>query len=122
MNVLVVDEDQVVASLVLEALGRLGHDARRAATGHEAIAMAAALPPDLALLDVALPDMSGITLAGLLRGVVDPRALHVVGVSGVGTEKLRRASQRGILDAYLGKPISIAAIHAALRAAAGRLP
>lgn len=115
MKVLVVDDDEELAGEIADALRRLGHDVAAATSGHQAIAVAAEFAPDLAILDVLLPDINGITLAAVLRGVVESKRLRVVGVSGIDVDRLAAASARGIFDRYLAKPVSPSAIESLLR-------
>lgn len=110
VRVLVVDDDRELAELLAETLVRLGHEVVTASRGHEAIAIAAEFMPDVALLDIVLPDINGITLAAVLRGVVETKCLRVVGLSGVEAERLATACERGIFDGQLVKPVSLAAI------------
>lgn len=115
MRVLVVDDDQELVAIVLDALGRLGHEVATANSGHEAIAVAADFDPDVAFVDVVLPDINGITLATVLRGVVERKQLRVIGLSGVDLGRLEIATSRGLFDRHLAKPVSLEALEAALR-------
>jgi CheY-like chemotaxis protein len=115
VKVLVVDDDGDLVSVVADMLSQVGHEIATASSGHEAIAVAAAFEPDVALLDVLLPDINGITLAAVLKGVVEHKRLRVVALSGVGADRLQAATARGIFDAYLTKPVSLMAVEATLR-------
>ncbi len=115
MKVLVVDDDDDLVVVIVDKLTRSGHEVATASSGHAAIARAAEFEPDVALVDVILPDINGITLAAVLRGVVETKHLRVVALSGAGADRLEAASARGIFDAYLTKPVSLASIEAALR-------
>jgi len=115
LKVLVVDDDGDLVGVVADMLSQVGHEIATASSGHEAIAVAAAFEPDVALLDVLLPDINGITLAAVLKGVVERKRLRVVALSGVGADRLQAATARGIFDAYLTKPVSLKAVEATLR-------
>jgi CheY-like chemotaxis protein len=115
VKVLVVDDDRELLSAYAQAVTRLGHVVAVAGNGYEAIAVAAEFAPDVAMVDVMLPDISGITLASVLRGVVEHTSLRVVGISGAGIERLEAASSRGVFDRHLAKPISFSSLAAALR-------
>jgi CheY-like chemotaxis protein len=75
-RILVVDDSKLVHELVRMALeGQAGWEIRCAASGAEAIALAAADPPDAVLLDVEMPELDGpATLAALRR---DPACARV---------------------------------------------
>jgi DNA-binding response OmpR family regulator len=115
MRVLVVDDDIDVLSMLDEALTLRGYDLATARTGEEAIEVAAAFRPDVALVDVILPDVNGITLASLVRGAVSGKHVRIVGYSGWSAHKLRSAVDRGVLDRYVVKPASIERIEEALQ-------
>jgi signal transduction histidine kinase/CheY-like chemotaxis protein len=68
LRVLVVDDDLVNATVARRYIKRLGHDSLIAATGAEAIELAAKERPDLVLLDLGLPDMDGFEACRRLRG------------------------------------------------------
>ena len=114
MRILVVDDESDVTLVISEALHNRGHEVECASSGHDAIARAAEFRPDAALVDIGLPDMDGVTLAELLRGVVAGKRLRLVAFSGYGDPSLRDAVQRELFDDYLVKPSSLQAIEDAL--------
>src|SRR5436190_23588496 len=67
INVLVVDDEPVLAELVSMALRYEGWDIATAGDGASAIASAKETPPDVVVLDVMLPDMSGLDVLRRLR-------------------------------------------------------
>jgi two-component system OmpR family response regulator len=107
MRVLVVDDEREVTFLLGEALRRRGYIVALASTGHEAIEEAERFQPDVALIDVGLPDMDGVTLAELLRGTVTTRPLRVIGFSGRNPRRLRAAVRRDVFDDYIRKPATV---------------
>lgn len=114
MRVLIVDDDEDFGAVLAEEVAELGHEVAIARTGHDAIAIASHQAFDVVLLDVMLPDINGVTLAGLLRGILDEVELWVIGISGVELLTLDAASARGIFDARLPKPVTGAALERAL--------
>jgi CheY-like chemotaxis protein len=118
MRVLVVDDEPEVRLVLGQALRDRGHDVRVASTGREAIDVAFAFQPEAALVDVGLPDMDGVTLAELLRGIVADRRVRVIGFSGYRETRLRAAVGRDLFDGYLMKPAALEQIERALRATA----
>src|SRR3954454_24489027 len=67
INVLVVDDEPVLAELVSMALRYEGWEITTAGDGATAIAAARETPPDVVVLDVMLPDMSGLDVLAHLR-------------------------------------------------------
>jgi CheY-like chemotaxis protein len=60
-RVLVADDDYLVCDVITHQLEKLGHTvAGRASNGKQAIEMAAALQPDIVLMDVQMPEMDGL--------------------------------------------------------------
>jgi CheY-like chemotaxis protein len=119
MRLLVVDDEVDVTLILGEALRDRGHVVEAVSSGHEALRVATAFRPDAALVDVGLPDIDGITLAGLIRGAVGDKRVRIVAFSGWGESRLRGAIQRDVFDDYLLKPASLDAIEHALAASAG---
>ncbi len=66
-RVLVIDDDPRVAHVLSELLARRGMALTIATTGHEGLARAAARPPDLAIVDMRLPDTTGREVVAKLR-------------------------------------------------------
>src|SRR5689334_22058285 len=66
-DILVVDDDAPIAQYIIEALQEEGYTARGAANASEALAGLAAAIPDLILLDLLMPGMSGSELLAYLR-------------------------------------------------------
>jgi CheY-like chemotaxis protein len=62
------------------------------------------------VVDVLLPDLSGITLSSVLRGLVEDRAIWVVALSGLGPKLLGKARERGIFDDIVCKPVQAAVL------------
>ena len=66
-RILVVDDDPGLRQLYQKVLSRQGYDLRMAASGADALMALEMGIPDLILLDLAMPDMDGITLLRLIR-------------------------------------------------------
>lgn len=77
-----------------------------AGLGVEALVAAAAERPDLILLDLHLPDMTGLEILDELRAVEETRAIPVVILSGDTTETGGNATSPGIWG-YLTKPVDV---------------
>ena len=73
-DVLIVDDDPAVLTLLEVLVGQFGHDVRVAENAEDALLRAAEQRPDLLLLDVSLPGRDGDELIELLvRGIGRPR-------------------------------------------------
>jgi CheY-like chemotaxis protein len=115
LRVLVVDDNADVAACLAKLLPRWGHQPRVAHTGPEALAAAAAFSPDVALLDIGLPGMSGRAVARRLRAEPGCGRPVLVALSGYGGEEDRRRSLAAGFDYYLVKPVDAEELHDLLR-------
>jgi two-component system, cell cycle response regulator DivK len=107
--VLIVDDSEKNRKLAREVLRAAGFRTLEAATGDEAIAVAAKRLPDLILLDLRLPDMDGTDVARELRGGAETGRIPVVALS---ASPLAGGSDRLLatgFDGYLQKPIDVRA-------------
>src|SRR5687767_8542711 len=114
LSVLIVEDDPRAAGGVAELLRQRGYDPAVAATGEEALRLAAARPPDVVLLDLGLPGMSGWDVAARLRRMGFAKRPFLAALSGHGgTEDLRRSAEAG-LDVHWLKPADADALLALL--------
>jgi two-component system response regulator HydG len=118
LSVLVVDDDATVRETLVEFFETFGHTARAAGTASEARAMAAEHAPDVVLLDLRLPDASGLLLLDALRA--DDPDIGVIVLSGFADVRTTvGAMQRGAVD-VLEKPVDLDALEAAVQRASER--
>ncbi len=115
MQVLLVEDDAALATVVSEALGAAGHSVQRVATGADALA---AREYQLVLLDLGLPDLDGREVCRQMRGR-DPD-LPIVIVSAAGAEMDRILGFELGADDYLVKPFSVRELQVRIRALARR--
>jgi signal transduction histidine kinase/DNA-binding response OmpR family regulator len=104
-RVLVVDDNRDAAESVALMLRLDGHDVRVAHDGPAALEAAAAFRPDVVLLDIGLPRMSGHEVAArLLQQPHDGKRL-LVAMTGYGQDEDRRRSREAGFDHHLVKPV-----------------
>ncbi|MFL6709848.1 MAG: ATP-binding protein [Massilia sp.] len=106
-RVLVVDDSVDGAETLVELLEALGQEADCVHTGGAAIAAAQAQHYDLVLLDLGLPDISGIQVALHLRGKPWGRSLRLVALTGLGQQQDRDLTRAAGFDLHLVKPVRI---------------
>ena len=112
IRILVVDDDEVIRSLVKETLEEEGHTVVTAGTGGEGIDCVKRWDFDLVFLDLKMPDMDGAELLKQLRSI-KPR-LPVTIITGYpGSEMMERAFKQGPLG-VMDKPFDAADIIAAV--------
>jgi CheY-like chemotaxis protein len=113
-RILVVD-DNIDAAQTLQMLLELeGHEVRAAHDGIEALAAARDFAPELVLLDLGLPGLSGYEVAERLRSQPGPRPA-LVAVTGFGQEADRRRSRAAGFDRHFAKPVRLEDLTAVLR-------
>ncbi|WP_026200982.1 ATP-binding protein [Cupriavidus sp. UYPR2.512] len=115
-RVLVVDDNADSADSMAELLSLLGHEARAAHGGQQALDMAAEFRPDCVLLDLEMPDMSGFEVLPALRQACGPRAVQFLALTGRCTAEDQRRSKLAGFHAHLTKPLAIDALSRALAA------
>ena len=122
-RILVVDDHALNSELLAVHLERLGYRVTSTGSGPAALAAIAAEPPDLVLMDVLMPGMSGLEVLRRLRAEAAWADLPVILVSGLGeTEDIVEGLRLGAND-YVTKPINLPilqarlATHAALKRA-----
>jgi CheY-like chemotaxis protein len=109
------DYPDTVESLSL-LLRYWGHDVRVAGDGPSALEQAAAYHPDVVLLDIGLPRMSGCEVARQLRGQPGPGRPTLISLSGFGAEEDRRRALEAGCDQFLIKPVDPNALEVLLAA------
>jgi CheY-like chemotaxis protein len=103
-RVLVVDDYPDAAESACMLLTMLGHDCRFVMTGSEALIEAVAFQPDVAILDIGLPDLSGFDLARELRKRFDGRPLYLAAMTGWGQPQDRALALAAGFDLHVLKP------------------
>ncbi|WP_157119354.1 PAS domain S-box protein [Azohydromonas lata] len=104
-RVLVVDDHHDVAESLAMLLRMSGHDVQVAQDGPMALGMAAALRPDIVLLDIGLPGMDGYELARRIRELPELGAVQLIAVTGHGREADRQAAAAAGFHAFITKPV-----------------
>jgi CheY-like chemotaxis protein len=121
-QVLVVDDNSDFTATLAELVESLGHQVRTANDGASALATMSYFAPDIVLLDLGLPDLSGLDVARLIREQPGDREVVLVAVTGSGAAGDLAAVQRAGFDHYLVKPIGIESLTHLLGAAARQPP
>ena len=105
-RVLIVEDNDDARQMLHEALAYGGHDVREARDGTSGLALAAESRPDVALIDIGLPDLDGYEVARRLRAAPGGRRMGLIAITGYGqAEDQRRAYEAGF-DAHLTKPVA----------------
>jgi signal transduction histidine kinase len=110
MRVLVVDDNVDAAQTLQLLLEAGGHQVTVAHTALTALELAQAQAPELCLLDIGLPDISGYELARGLRSMPGTASATLVAVTGYGRREDRDQANTAGFDHYFVKPVDVEAL------------
>jgi CheY-like chemotaxis protein len=105
LRILVVDDNQDGADSLARMLAILGNETRTAYDGEQAVAAAEAYRPDVVLLDIGLPKLSGHAVAREIRSRPWGAETVLIALTGWGQEEDRKRSQEAGFDSHLVKPV-----------------
>lgn len=104
-KILVVDDQLGVRRLLFETFREDQHEVEMAANGEEALQLLKTFEPDLILMDMKMPGMSGLETLGQIRAL--DRRVGVIMMTAYGdTQNMEQAKELGILH-YMGKPFEL---------------
>lgn len=106
-RVLLVDDNRDAVETLGYLLEQLGHEVRSATDGHEALALAREFHPEVAILDLGLPGLTGFELAQALRRDTALGAVLLVALTGYGQEIDQEKSRAAGFDFHLLKPVGL---------------
>lgn len=104
-RILVVDDEPAIREYESTLLSELGHEVLAAADGTEALELARVKQPHLVLLDIMMPELSGIEVCRQLRADPRTRDIRVIVVSAVDAKRALEESIIAGADDFLAKPI-----------------
>jgi two-component system, OmpR family, response regulator MtrA len=105
-RVVVADDDEDILALVKAVLKRSGHEVIAVTNGAQALATVQAESPDLAVLDISMPELDGLEVLRRLRADNETRDLPVILLSAQAQEAdVERGYEAGASD-YVKKPFS----------------
>jgi CheY-like chemotaxis protein len=108
--ILVADDDPDILSIVSMSLETQGYTVHKATNGREAVDLAREHHPDLILMDMMMPVVSGYEPVGELKADASTRDIVIVGLSAKAmATDMERATDAGI-DGYITKPFRIAQV------------
>ncbi len=106
-NILVVDDNINNTAMLVSLLEPLGFNVTTAENGAVALQRAAERRPDLAIMDLVMPEMDGLECVRELRTMEGLSALKVIGASATVTDSASKETFMTACDAFVSKPIRI---------------
>jgi PAS domain S-box-containing protein len=109
-RIIVVDDNHDSADTLAALLGKLGHEVYATYAGQDALDLAEQLQPDLMLVDLGMPGMSGYEVARQVRKRPALQATMLAAMTGWGQENDQRRSREAGFDCHLVKPVDLKAL------------
>lgn len=102
-RILLVEDDDALASVYLVRLQAEGFDVRRVSNGEEALAAAISYRPELVLLDVMMPKVSGFDVLDILRNTPETANLKIIMLTALSQDNDKQRALALGVDDYLVK-------------------
>ena len=117
LQVLVVEDNDDAREMMRHLLLLAGHTVREASDGAMGLTMALDAPPDVAIIDVGLPELDGFEVARRLRADPRGRGVILIALTGYGQHETRARALEAGFDAFLVKPLAADELERILTAA-----
>ena len=107
-TVLIVEDNELNMKLFNDLVETRGHRILQTRSGVEAVDIARRYRPDLILMDIQLPEVSGLEVTQWLKDDEDLKHIPVIAITAFAMKGDEEKILRGGCEAYLSKPISVA--------------
>jgi two-component system cell cycle response regulator DivK len=114
-TVMIVEDNELNMKLFHDLLAAQGYRTLQTRTGMEALRLAREQRPDLILMDIQLPEVSGLEVTKWLKDDEELADIPVIAVTAFAMKGDEERIRRGGCEAYISKPISIASFLDAVR-------
>lgn len=121
VRILVVDDNEDAADMLVEALASAGYRVRAANDGPAALRVAAEFKPHVALLDIGLPVMDGYELAERLQQLPELNGVRLFAVTGYAQQTDRERSTAAGFAGHFAKPLDVDVLRTVLRDAVAHI-
>ncbi|SRR6266542_4808407 len=110
VDVLIADDDPVLRTGVRRLLERQGYRCTEAEEGHQTLELVRRQKPQCVLLDLAMPDLDGLSVARLLRTDPLTHDVHINCLTGLVDRRAREQAHLAGCEAFLIKPVDVMAL------------
>ncbi|MFL7792107.1 MAG: response regulator [Anaerolineae bacterium] len=107
-RILIIDDDSEFLDMLNLVMRRVGHETTLSGDGPDGLSKALADPPDLAIVDVMMPDMTGYEVVRQLRADSATASLPIIILTARGQPVDRQAALDAGADVYMSKPVTMA--------------
>ncbi|AMN53814.1 MULTISPECIES: response regulator [Stappiaceae] len=118
-SVLIVEDNELNMKLFHDLLEAHGYNTLQTRTGIEALQLAREHHPDLILMDIQLPEVSGLEVTKWIKEDEDIASIPVIAVTAFAMKGDEERIRQGGCEAYISKPISVAKFLETVRAYLG---
>jgi len=105
--ILIIEDNEKNLKLVRDVLQVKGYETIEAVTGEDGLVLAASRKPDLVLMDIQLPGISGIDALRAMRADPATARIPAIAVTASVMQQDRKHIMEAGFDAYLGKPLDL---------------
>ena len=107
-TILIVEDNELNMKLFNDLLQAHGYNTLQVRDGRSVVEITRQHRPDLILMDIQLPEISGLEITKMLKADDDLRAIPVVAVTAFAMKGDEQKIRNGGCDGYIAKPISVA--------------
>jgi len=107
-TILIVEDNELNMKLFNDLLQAHGYNTLQTKDGREVMDITRKNKPDLILMDIQLPEISGLEITKMLKADDDLRSIPVVAVTAFAMKGDEQKIRNGGCDGYIAKPISVA--------------
>jgi two-component system, cell cycle response regulator DivK len=107
-TVLIVEDNELNMKLFRDLLEAHGYQTSGTSNGFEALDLVRKLRPDLILMDIQLPEISGLEVTKWIKEDDDLKSIPIIAVTAFAMKGDEEKMREGGCEAYLAKPISVA--------------
>ena len=112
-KVLIAEDYPDIRQMTRIMMELIGYDVIEAANGYEAIEQARKNTPDVILMDIAMPQLNGITAAAMIHQLENCRNTPIIAITAFGRDYLNEAGAYGF-DAVIEKPVDMEELQAVI--------
>lgn len=106
-TILIVEDNELNMKLFNDLLDAHGYNILQSRNGAEALELARKHRPDLILMDIQLPEVSGLVVTRWIKDDEDLKAIPVIAITAFAMKGDEEKIREGGCEAYLSKPISV---------------
>jgi two-component system, cell cycle response regulator DivK len=114
-SVMIVEDNELNMKLFHDLLDAHGYGTVQTRSGKDALALARQHRPDLILMDIQLPEVSGLDVIRWLKSDRDVSAIPIIAVTAFAMKGDEERIRSGGCEAYISKPISVVSFMSTIR-------